>query len=587
MEAGGRVRNTMRRGLVAAGLLLGIAALDRFEIVRIAAFQLARNDTQRPLLNAAVYTATYLAGALAIAALLCHRPSVRRVMAVLVLALAAVQVGVAAVNGSGYTHHEAALLFTETAFLPDALRFFAGRYALPVLALIATGSALAWLAARHGPQLRAWAWLLAPLAAFAASHDMIERTSGKVYQFAVPIRVSLLTAWAWEHRLPRYAEREAPRFAPEGPPLADHIVLIVDESVNGHSLGINGGPPDTTPWLASRPAGVWNYGIASAISNLSSSSNLVLQTGLPLSEFPDRELRALRVANVFGYLAAAGYRTAFLNAQTYSDQPPNLMTGFDLERIDVVSRLRETHRGLPESEFDLRALPEIRALIESQPRTFTYLLKTGAHLPYADKAPESERPFQPELAAWQTSGDPVRTRNSYSNVLRWTVDHFLAELSRELTASGRDVLVIYTSDHGQWLPGDPDGGRTLTPHATPVDPPVQQASVPLLLLAFGPHTRAAVAERFAPELVDRASSFEIFPTVLQAAGYAAADTRRFFAPSLFERHAERAPRAFLSGNIFARDGEYYALTNQWNPDLGSACFVNPFSLDALRSAQVR
>jgi glucan phosphoethanolaminetransferase (alkaline phosphatase superfamily) len=364
-------------------------------------------------------------------------------------------------------------------------------------------------------------------------------------------------------------------------------VLIVDESVNGHSLGINGGPADTTPWLASRPEGVFNYGIASAISNLSSSSNLLLQTGLPLSAFPDRDLRALRVANVFAYLAAAGYRTAFINAQTYSDQPPNLMTGFDLERIDAVSRLREKHRGLPESEFDLRALPELRALIASHPRTFTYLLKTGAHLPYADKAPEDHQPFQPSLAAWEVSGDAVRTRNSYWNVMRWTVDHFLAEVSRELAASGRDALVIYTSDHGQWLPGDPDGGRPLTPHATPVDPPMQQASVPLVLLAFGPRTRAAVAQRFDPRLVDRASDFAIFPTVLQAAGYAAADTRRFFPPSLFESDAEREPRAFLSGNIFARDGEYYVLTNQWNPDLGSACFVNPFSLDALRAAQAR
>lgn len=587
MTVGGRGRELALRGCVVAALVIGLAALDRFEVVRMVAFQLGRNDTERPLLNGTAYAAVYLAGAVAIAVALCHRPRVRRVAAVLALALAAIEVGVAAVNGAGYTHHEAALLFTETAFLPDALNFFADRYALPMLAAIAAGGALTWLAARRGPRLRAWAWLALPIAAVAASQHLVERTSGKVYQFAAPIRVPLLTAWAWKHRLPVYAEREPPQIAPSEPPLADHIVLIVDESVNGHSLGINGGPAGTTPWLASGPPGVFNYGIASAISNLSSSSNLLLQTGLPLAAFPDRELRALRVANVFAYLAAAGYRTAFINAQTYSDMPPNLMTGFDLERIDRVERLREQHRGLPEAEFDLRALPELSALLSSHPRTFTYLLKTGAHLPYADKAPEDARPFSPALAAWEVSGDPVRTRNSYWNVMRWTVDHFLGELARELTASGREVLVIYTSDHGQWLPGDPDGGRRLTPHATPVDPPMQQASVPLLLLAFGPRTRAAIAQRFDPGLVDRASAFAIFPTVLQAAGYAAADTRRLFPPSLFERDAAREPRAFLSGNIFAREGDYYALTNQWNPDAGSACYVNPFSLEPLRAEQAR
>ncbi|MGH7336959.1 MAG: sulfatase-like hydrolase/transferase, partial [Myxococcota bacterium] len=411
--------------------------------------------------------------------------------------------------------------------------------------------------------------------------------SGKVYQFPAPIRVGLLTVWAWEHRLPRYAEREPPRFAASGPPLTDHIVLVVDESVNGHSLGINGGPVDTTPWLSSRPEGVFNYGIASAISNLSSSSNLVLQTGLPLSAFPDRELRTLRVANVFAYLAAVGYRTAFIDAQTYSDQPPNLMTGFDLARIDVTLRLRKEHRGAPEYEFDLRALPEIRALVEGSPRSFVYLLKTGAHLPYADKSPADRRPFQPALGAWEPSGDPIRTRNSYWNTLLWTVDHFLHELAGELAATGREVLVIYTADHGQWLPGDPDAGRKLTPHATAIDPPMQQGSVPLLLLAFGPRTRAALAERFDPRLVDRASDFEVFPTVLQAAGYSATDTRRFHAPSLFEGEAERAPRAFLSGNMFARDGQFYVLTNQWNPDLGSACFVNSFSVASLRASRAR
>jgi len=567
------------RGFVAAALVLALAALDRFEVVRIAAFQLARNDTQRPVLNACLYAATYLAGAVGIAVLLCHRPPVRAVTAALVLALACVQVGFAAVNDTGFTHHEAALLFTDARFfLSDALKFFAGRFVLPVLAAVAIGGAAVGLAARRGPRLRSWLWLAVPIAALVASYGLIERTFGKVYQFPVPVRVPLLVAWAYEHRLPHYAEREPVYFAPTQSALTDHIVLVVDESVSGHSLGINGGPADTTPWLSSRPEGVYNYGIAAAISNLSSSSNLLLQAGLPISAFPDRDLRALRVPNVFSYLAAAGFRTAFIDSQSYSDQPPNLMTGFDLARIDVKLKLREKHRGAPEHELDFLALPDVRALVESNAHSFTYLLKTGAHLPYADKSPRDQRPFQPVLDTWvMGSGDPARTRNSYWNALRWTVDEFLRELSSQLSATGREVLVIYTSDHGQWLPGDPDGGRKLTPHATPIDPPPQQGSVPLVLLGFGPRTRAALAERFDPRLRDHASDFAIFPTVLQAAGYAASDTAHYYAASLFEREAARPPSAFLSGNIFARDGEFYVL----NPDLGSACFVNPFSTDSL------
>jgi lipid A ethanolaminephosphotransferase len=566
------------RGLAALALfLVGLALLDGFAALRVLQFQLGRTDTPQPLRNASVYAVAYLAGALGIAVLLCHRAWVRRAAAVVVLILAAIHVGFAAVNGVGFTHHEANLLFSETDFAPDALRFYAGRFALPVLAWFAAGSAAAWLLGRSGPRLRAWAWIALPIAALYASRSVIDRTYGKVYQFPVPIRVGLLTAWAWQHQLPQYSEREPIRFAASEPPLADHIVLVVDESVSGHALGINGAALDTTPWLASRPDGVFNYGIASAVSNLSSSSNLILQTGLQLSDFPDHELRALRVPNVFAYLAAAGFRTAFIDTQTYSDHPPNLMTGFDLARIDVALRLREKLHGVPEYEIDYRALPEVRSIIEANERSFVYLLKTGAHLPYGDKSPPDRRPFQPTLETWSISSDPARTRNTYANAMLWTVDHFLQELSRVLAATGREVLVIYTSDHGQWLPGDPDGGRQIATHATAVDPPSQQASVPLLLLAFGPRTRAALAERFDPHLVGRASDFELFPTMLQAAGYPATETSRFHAPSLFESRAERPARAFLSGNVFAKAGAYYVL----NPDLGSACYVNAFSLDGI------
>jgi lipid A ethanolaminephosphotransferase len=425
-----------------------------------------------------------------------------------------------------------------------------------------------------GPRLRSWLWLGVPFAAAFAARQVVVQTFGKVYEFPPPVRIALLTAWAWEHRLPVYAEREAPYFAPAGPPLADHILLVVDESISGHWLAVNGASVDTTPWLSSRPADVFNYGIASAVSNLSSSSNLVLQTGLRPADLPDRKFRGLRGPNVFAYLAAAGFYTALIDAQTYSDAPPNLMTGFDLHRIDRVERLRETETGTPEYAIDFVALPRIRELIEGHPKTFIYLIKTGAHLPYDDKSPPDQRPF-----SGRGESGPRRIRAAYWNAVRWTTDHFLRELSRELLATGQEVLVVYTSDHGQWLADDDTVGRQISPHATVVDPPPEQASVPLLLLAFGPKTRAAVAERFSPRLFDEASAYEIFPTVLQAAGYSAEDTDVHYPLSLFESAGERPPRTFVSGNIFGTNGSAYVL----NRGLGDDCFVNPFDVASVRS----
>jgi glucan phosphoethanolaminetransferase (alkaline phosphatase superfamily) len=560
--------------LLAASAVIGVAScvVDP-GVLDTARFQLARQDTAEPLRNTLLYLAAYVAAVLGLAAAWCHRRPVRIAAIALSIGAGCVQAALTAVNGVGFTHHEASLLLTEWEFLGDAMSFFLPRYGGAVAAALLGGALAAWLALRVGPRLRSWLWLLLPIAAGWGAHQVVVQTFGKVYQFPPPFRVALLTGWAFEHRLPVYAEREAPYFRAKEPPLADHIILVVDESISGHWLAVNGAPVATTPWLGSMPTGVFNYGIASAISNLSSSSNLVLQTGLRPDQLPDRRLRSLRGPNVFSYLAAAGFHTALIDAQTYSDSPPNLMTGYDLRRIDTVVRVRETVAGLPEYAIDFETLPMIQRLLESHPRTFTYLVKTGAHLPYDDKSAPDGRPFaRPESQGTQA------VREAYWNAIRWTTDHFLEELSAVLESSGRDVLVVYTSDHGQWL-DDRTVERSISPHATVLDPPAEQASVPLLLLAFGPRTRAAIAARFSPRLVDAASAYEIFPTVLQAAGFSSADTSAHHGPSLFETNAVRAQRTFVSGNIFGTNPGAYVL----NRGVGEDCFVNPFDVAALRS----
>jgi lipid A ethanolaminephosphotransferase len=382
----------------------------------------------------------------------------------------------------------------------------------------------------------------------------------------------MLAAFAWQHRLPIYAERDAPYFAPDGAPLADHIILVVDESISGHWLGVNGAAVDTTPWLSSAPAGVFNYGIASAISNLSSSSNILLQTGLRPSDVPDRTLRALRGPNLFSYAEQAGFHTALIDAQTYSDAPPNLMTGFDLRRIATVVRLREAEVALPEHAVDFAALPLISDIVEGHRRSFIYLIKTGAHLPYGDKSPADERSFS-TVASTQVT----RVRHEYWDAIRWSADHFLQQLAARLESSERNVLVVYTSDHGQFLADETSQDRLISPHATLNAPPSEQASVPLLLLGFGEPVRAALSARFQRELVDHASAFQIFPTLLQAAGYSAENSRAYYAPSLFEGVLE-TPRIFVTGNIIARNAGAYVL----NREIGDGCFVNPFDVEAVR-----
>jgi hypothetical protein len=270
----------------------------------------------------------------------------------------------------------------------------------------------------------------------------------------------------------------------------------------------------------------------------------------------------------------AGFRAALVDAQSYSERPPSLMSQFDLDALDEHIRIRERSPELASHEIDLTTIPILAEFVTRGGRSFTYVIKTGAHIPYADKSPPDERPFQPVLSRRATWGDPERLRNSYLNALRWTVDGFMERLSKALAETGANVLVVYTSDHGQSLTGrQPDRARRHTPHATPINPPPEQASVPLLLLAFGPEVPARVAARYEPALVDHASAFEIFPALLETAGYAREDVQRHYPFSLFDADADRSRRIFASGNIFSREGNFHIM----NRLMGDVCYLNEFT----------
>jgi glucan phosphoethanolaminetransferase (alkaline phosphatase superfamily) len=560
------------RALFLVALFAVVAWQDGLEVFETVSFQLARGDIARPGFNALVYAGTYLICVAAIAALLLHPWRwIRWLGFALVAAFSSVYVGFAAVNGTGFEYHEASLVLSELQFAPSALKFFAARFAGSVALGLVAWTLLALVGSRLALRRGGLALLVVPLVAGYAAIELTRQTFGKVYQLPAAVRVPVLTHWAYAHRPPFYGERAAPRLRPKAPPLSDHIIVVMDESVSGHWLGVNGATPDTTPWLSSAPRGVFNYGIASAISNLSSSSNLLLQTGLRADRLPDRELHALRDANVFAYMSAAGFRTAFIDAQSYSRRPSNLMTQFDIDALDAYWQLRQLEPALSEHAVDGTSLPLLREILASAPRSFSYVLKNGAHLPYSDKFPAS-RIAGPER--WRAS----QTLREYLAAVQWSSDDYLQSLAGMIEASGEEVLVVYTSDHGQSLE-EPGVHRTVTPHATEIDPPSAQASVPLLLLAFGERTRAAIAQRFDPELRDRISAFEIFPTLLESAGYAREDLQPDFAPSLFDVAARRGERVFASGNVFAREGDFEIL----NPGMGSACYLNAFQTPAPRA----
>ena len=547
-----------------AAVFAGLSLIDGFSFFEVTAFQLAREDTPRPVFNALVFAGSYLVGVAGLTVLYAHAAAPLRWIGYAISALAcAMDLAFRSVNGYGFTYHEASLVWSEIDFIPSALEFFAASWVLPAAASFIGFFVFARLVRAYVPRLPALVLCVIPLVAVYAFYETLERTYSKVYQSPIPYRVPLLAYQGWQYRMPYYGEREPPLIRPAGEPIADHVVLIMDESVTGDLLGINGSELDTTPFLESVSDRLFNYGIASSISNLSSSTNLLLQSGLRPDQFPDRELRSLKNPNVFSYFQAAGFDAWLIDDQIYSGRPNNLMSGYDLRALDGHLELLAIETDATDWEIDLRAIDHLERIVRESDRSFVYLIKLGAHLPYDEKYPPQEKVFRPTLADGGEQPGSEKAINSYANAVRWTTDRFLRELFQRFEGGEERIVFVYTSDHGQSVrdafgAGQTESGRPLRlPHSLVVDPPPRQAAVPLLLFGFGEGVEPALRALFEPALRDRVSQFELFPSLLHLAGYALPDVRRHYHHSLFEPHALREPRIFFSGNVFGFGGAFY------------------------------
>ncbi len=131
------------------------------------------------------------------------------------------------------------------------------------------------------------------------------------------------------------------------------IIYIVDESIRGDLLGINGFKFDTTPFLAGYKGTLLNYGVAVSSGNCSAPSHIFLQTGvLPKSDSLakiDHEL--FSKPNIFQYAQHAGYRTIFVEGQLKGDKLQNFGVDADADATEAARLMRENAiRRLPVTE---------------------------------------------------------------------------------------------------------------------------------------------------------------------------------------------------------------------------------------------
>lgn len=237
-----------------------------------------------------------------------------------------------------------------------------------------------------------------------------------------------------------------------------HIVLVVDESVRGDHLSVNGYHRPTTPYLErlAQEGTLLNWGLAASTTPVSNDSILCLLTGV--QTLPDRGRRTLSQPTMFEFAKAMGFETHWFDGGTR-----HLRFGFDsadLRHVDDWGT-RDRFGDHPATDFQIA---EAAARLLTRPTgQFIVIFKRGNHLPAEDNYPEAAR-------IWSPDGNGV---NGYDNALRYNIDHFFEILIGDAPSRDRTV-VLYTSDHGVQLgAARPQAGRTII---------WQDVTVPMLML---------------------------------------------------------------------------------------------------------
>ena len=406
--------------------------------------------------------------------------------------------------------------------------------------------ALLFLALVRAPRARRFRNLT--LAAFGTLtigfYSLAWKLDDRLFSFRPFATVSLaasqrsLTALILGRALTPPVERDPlPLFNGAGP--KTNVVFIVDESVAGDRLSLNGHARPTTPFLdrLEQEKRLVNLGLAVAGTTCSHSSGNLLLTGLGPEEMPATE-RLQKTPSLFQFAHAAGYRTHFFDGQ---------MTTFWLgTRVfwkGSFGDWRMVDDWRPAGQFeaptragtDRRLARAIRETLDETPEgAFIWIWKAGAHVPYTSC-------YSPAAALWGAAADrldePVSLLNAYDNCLVEVVDGFFEELLKPPHPWLDHTVFVYTSDHGQTLSR---GGLRYT-HCG--NSPLEVV-VPLFVVGD-----AAAVKSVDVSWRNAAAHENIFPSLLDFMGVPASARPTRYAPSFLHERTGEPQRVFRGPDL--------------------------------------
>lgn len=330
------------------------------------------------------------------------------------------------------------------------------------------------------------------------------------------------------------------------------LVFIVDESVRGDVLSINGFKIETTPYLQQIKSCIFNYGIATSSGNCSASSHIMLQTGIRPNQMHEMAIRLFKNPSIFQFAKHAGYKTIYIDGQTMGSLLQNYLRSSDFESIDKTIQIRSKYPNVTHPEIDFKISEEIIRLLKenTQEKLFIYVIKSGIHFPYEKSIIQVDPGIAKTFVEDKNSDDAVdQLRLNYYSSTKWNVDHFFNTLLPQIAQY--NPIIIYTSDHGQVLREQ----GILATHCI-VNNIVYQGIVPLIIFALGDsYTKfLSLAKNNFLNNYNKASHFNIFPTILLLFGYSEKDIAQYYEPSLFDKL--NGKRIFYTG-VAPGNPDYY------------------------------
>lgn len=355
---------------------------------------------------------------------------------------------------------------------------------------------------------------------------------------SVPAFFKMLTNVLVEDVEIQYLERTLVTYRSETQP-QNNIILIIDESIRGDRLSLNGYDRSTTPYLEQLAVQgyLMNWGIAVSATTCSMLSNeFIISGGTTL---PDPENHLKTNPTVFQYAKAMGYTTYHIDAQV--DYLWNGLTSADLSYIDH----RVTRRTFGNDyDVDLRVADFIHEILATGMGNFFLVNKAGVHFHYSDTYPPDAVIWQP-VSEEKAYTDPITIGNAYDNGLHYNLEQFFQRLLRDKSVLERSI-VLYTGDHGQTLI---ENNETWSHCGDSLN----EASVPLFLISGQGLFLDSIDTEY------RASHHNIFPTLLDLMSVPEeAKTTSYPLSLLTATAADSTDRYFLGGTP---EGYYSALVN--------------------------